>query len=66
MALLRKILLSRDSTIPAEAISSMVHLLMGKFGTIGAAVASTATEAFYDNSYVDEIKQSGFLKELWK
>jgi hypothetical protein len=39
---------------------------MGKFGTIGAAVASTATEAFYDNSYVDEIKQSGFLKELWK
>jgi hypothetical protein len=65
MALLRKILLSRDSTIPAEAISSMVHL-MGKFGTIGAAVASTATEAFYDNSYVDEIKQSGFLKELWK
>jgi hypothetical protein len=29
-------------------------------------VAGTPTEAFYDNSYVDEIKQSGFLKELWK
>jgi hypothetical protein len=44
----------------------MVHLMvMGKFGTVGAAVASTATEAFYDNSYIDKIKQWGFLKELW-
>jgi hypothetical protein len=41
--------------------------LMGEFGIVDrAAIANTTTEAFYDNSYVDEIKQSGFLKELWK
>jgi hypothetical protein len=41
--------------------------LMGEFGIVDrAAVANTPTESFYDNSYVDEIKQSGFLKELWK
>ena len=40
---------------------------MGEFGIVDrVAVASTSTEAFYDNSYVEEIKQSGFLKELWK
>jgi hypothetical protein len=31
-----------------------------------AAVSSTPPEAFYDNSYIDEIKQTGFFKELWK
>jgi len=57
---------SRDPTIPREAIGSMARL-MGEFGIVDrAAVANTATEAFYDNSYVDEIKQSGFFKELWK
>jgi predicted nucleotidyltransferase component of viral defense system len=57
---------SRDPTIPREAIGSMARL-MGEFGIIDrAAVANTATEAFYDNSYVDEIKRSGFFKELWK
>jgi hypothetical protein len=41
--------------------------LMGEFGIVDrAAVANTPTESFYDNSYVDEIKQSGFLRELWK
>jgi ABC-type nitrate/sulfonate/bicarbonate transport system substrate-binding protein len=57
---------SRDPTIPKEAIGSMARL-MGEFGIVDrVAVASTSTEAFYDNSYVEEIKQSGFLKELWK
>jgi hypothetical protein len=41
--------------------------LMGDFGLADrAAVNSTPVEVFYDNSYVDEIKQSGFLKELWR
>ena len=57
---------SRDPNIPREAIASMARL-MGEFGIVDRAlVATTPTEAFYDNSYVDEIKQSGFLKELWK
>ena len=57
---------SHDPAIPQEAINSMARL-MAEFGIVDRAlVASTPTEAFYDNSYVDEIKQSGFLKELWK
>jgi hypothetical protein len=41
--------------------------LMGEFGIVDRAlVASTPTETLYDNSYVEEIKQSGSLKELWK
>ena len=30
------------------------------------AANSTPLSAYYDNSYVDEIKRSGFLAELWK
>jgi len=30
-----------------------------------AAVSATPAEAFFDNGYVDEIKQSAFYKELW-
>jgi hypothetical protein len=41
--------------------------LMGDLGLADrAAVAATPPENFYDNSYVDELKQSGFLRELWK
>ena len=41
--------------------------LMGEFGIVDrTAVARTPPEAFYDNSFVDEVKQSGFLRELWR
>ena len=41
--------------------------LMGDFGLADRSLAtSTPVEVFYDNSYVDEIKQSGFFKELWR
>ena len=57
---------SRDPTIPREAIASMARL-MGEFGIVDrAATANTPPEAFYDNSFVDEVKQSGFLRELWR
>jgi hypothetical protein len=56
----------RDPTIPRDAILNMARL-MGDFGIADrAAVNSTPPDAFYDNSYVDEIKQSGFLRELWR
>jgi NitT/TauT family transport system substrate-binding protein len=56
----------RDPTIPREAIVNMARL-MGEFGIADrAAVTATPAEAFFDNSYVDEVKQSGFLKELWR
>jgi len=35
--------------------------LMGEFGMVDrAAVANTLPEAFYDNSFTDELKESGF------
>ena len=56
----------RDPTIPREAIVNMARL-MGEFGIVEkAAVSTTPADAYYDNSYVDEVKQSGFLKELWR
>lgn len=56
----------RDPTIPRDAIMTMAKL-MGEFGIADrSAVNSTPVDAFYDNSYVDEIRQSGFLKELWR
>jgi NitT/TauT family transport system substrate-binding protein len=58
--------LNKDPTIPKEAIVSMVRL-MADLGLVDrAAAASTPAEAFYDNSLVDEMKKTGFLRELWK
>ena len=58
--------LNNDPTVPREAIVSMVRL-MADLGLIDrAAAANTPPEAFYDNSFVDEMKKTGFLRELWK
>ena len=58
--------LNKDPTVPREAIVSMVRL-MADLGLIDrAAAANTPPEAFYDNSFVDEMKKTGFLRELWK
>jgi NitT/TauT family transport system substrate-binding protein len=57
---------SRDPEIPKDAIVSMARL-MADFGLADrTAVSTTPAEAYYDESYVNEIKRSGFLKELWK
>ena len=41
--------------------------LMADLGLVDrAAAASTPPEAFYDNSFVDDMKKTGFLRELWK
>jgi NitT/TauT family transport system substrate-binding protein len=58
--------LNKDPTIPREAIVSMVRL-MSDLGLIDrAAAANTPPESFYDNSFVDEMKRTGFLRDLWK
>lgn len=58
--------LNRDPMIPKEAIASMVRL-MADLGLVDrSAAANTPPEAFYDNSFVDEMKRTGFLRELWK
>jgi len=57
---------NKDPTVPREAMTSMARL-MGELGLVDpTAVANTPPEAFYDNGYIDEVKQSGFLRELWK
>jgi hypothetical protein len=41
--------------------------LMADLGLIDrSAAAITPAEMFYDNSFVDEMKRTGFLHELWK
>jgi hypothetical protein len=58
--------LNKDPTIPREAIVSMVRL-MADLGLIDRSAAiNTPPEAFYDNSFADEMKRTGFLTDLWK
>jgi NitT/TauT family transport system substrate-binding protein len=58
--------LNKDPTIPREAIVSMVRL-MADLGLIDRlAATSTAPEAFYDNSFANEMRRTGFLADLWK
>ena len=58
--------LNKDPTIPREAIVSMVRL-MADLGLVDRlAATNTLPESFYDNSFVDEMKRTGFLRDLWK
>ena len=57
---------SRDPSIPKNAMASMTKLMSNLSLVDRASAANTPPEAFFDNSYVDEIKRSGFLKELWQ
>jgi ABC-type nitrate/sulfonate/bicarbonate transport system substrate-binding protein len=57
---------NRDPTTPREAIASTVRLMADLGLADRAAVNTTPVDAFFDNGYVDEIKQSGFYKELWR
>jgi NitT/TauT family transport system substrate-binding protein len=58
--------LNKDPTIPREAIVSMLRL-MADLGLVERlAATNTPPESFYDNSFVDEMKSTGFLRDLWK
>jgi len=58
--------LNRDPSIPREAIVSMIKL-MADLGLLDrAAAANTPPEAFYDNTFAEEMKRTGYLAELWK
>jgi NitT/TauT family transport system substrate-binding protein len=58
--------LNKDPTIPREAIVSMVRLMTDLGLLDRSAAAITPPEAFYDNSFAEEMKRTGFLAELWK
>ena len=57
---------TRDPSIPPEAIQSMVQQLARWNMVDQKAAAHTPLTHFYDNSFVDELKKSGFLDQLWK
>jgi len=58
--------LNRDPTIPQEAIISMVRLMADLALIDRSAASNTPPAAFYDNSFADEMKRTGFLTDLWK
>ena len=56
----------KDPTVTPGSIQPIVQQ-SAQWNLIDAkAAGSTPLSAYYDNSYVDEIKRSGFLAELWK
>lgn len=56
----------KDPTVTAASIQPIVQQST-EFNVVDAKLAaSTPISAYYDNSYVDEIKKSGFFTQLWK
>jgi ABC-type nitrate/sulfonate/bicarbonate transport system substrate-binding protein len=57
---------ARDPAVPENVMRSMVQR-MAQLNMIDTKAAqATPNSAFYDNSYVNELKQSGFLDSVWK
>lgn len=56
----------KDPTVTADSIQPIVQQSV-QFNLVDAKLAnSTPMTAYYDNSYVEELKRSGWLTELWK
>jgi NitT/TauT family transport system substrate-binding protein len=56
----------KDPTVTANSIRPIVQQ-SAEFNLVDAkAASSTPLTAYYDNSYVEELKRSGWLAELWK
>jgi len=56
----------KDPTVTAASIQPIVQQST-EFNVVDAKLAaSTPIGAYYDNSYIDEIKKSGFFTQLWK
>jgi NitT/TauT family transport system substrate-binding protein len=56
----------KDPTVTAASIQPIVQQ-SAQFNLVDAKLAnSTPMTAYYDNSYVEDLKRSGWLTELWK
>jgi ABC-type nitrate/sulfonate/bicarbonate transport system substrate-binding protein len=56
----------KDPTVTPASIQPIVQQ-SAQFNLVDAKLAaSTPLSAYYDNSYIDEIKRSGWLVELWR
>jgi ABC-type nitrate/sulfonate/bicarbonate transport system substrate-binding protein len=57
---------AREPAVPPSAMQWMAQQLAQMNLVDAKALQNTSPSAFYDNSYVDELKQSGFFENLWK
>lgn len=56
----------RDPSVPENVVKSMVQR-MAQLNMVDAKSAqATPVSAYYDNSFVAELKQTGFLDSVWK
>jgi NitT/TauT family transport system substrate-binding protein len=56
----------REPFVPEATVQSLVQRMVQLNLVDAKAVQSTPSGAYYDNSYMAELKQSGFLDNVWK
>ena len=56
----------REPFVPESTIQSMVQRMVQVNMIDAKSAQSTPTSAYFDNAYVTELKQSGFLDAVWK
>ena len=56
----------REPFVPESTMQSMVQRMVQVNMIDAKSVQATPTSAYFDNSYVTELKQSGFLDGIWK
>jgi ABC-type nitrate/sulfonate/bicarbonate transport system substrate-binding protein len=57
---------AREPFVPPEAMQWMAQQLAQMNLVDAKALRTTPTSAFFDNTFVEELKQSGFFESLWK
>jgi NitT/TauT family transport system substrate-binding protein len=57
---------AREPYVPSGAMQWMAQQLAQMNLVDAKALQNTPTSAFFDNSYVEEVKQSGFFESLWR
>ena len=57
---------AREPFVPESAMQAMVQRMVQVNMIDGKAAQTTPISAYYDNSYVAELKQSGVLDSIWK
>jgi ABC-type nitrate/sulfonate/bicarbonate transport system substrate-binding protein len=57
---------SKEGFVPEAALRSMTKQMVQSNLVDAKAAAATPVTAYYDNRYVEEVKQSGFFDQLWR
>jgi ABC-type nitrate/sulfonate/bicarbonate transport system substrate-binding protein len=57
---------AREPAVPAGAMQWMAQQLAQLNLVDANALQKTPTSAFFDNSFVEELKRSGYFENLWK